>query len=116
MLQNDIIRPSQSPWNSPILLVKKNDNTTRSVCDFRGLNDVTKKDTYPLPYILDVIDKMSGINYWTKLDAAAAYWSVPIAEADKERTAFSVPNGKFEFNVMPHGLCNAGATYHRMIS
>ena len=115
MLQNDIIRPSQSHWNSPILLVKKKDNTTRFVCDFRGLNDVTKKDTYPLPYILDVIDKMSGINYWTKLDAAAAYWSVPVAEADKEKTAFSVPNGKFEFNVMPYGLCNAGATYQRMI-
>ena len=115
MLQNSVIRSSQSPWNSPILLVKKKDNTTRFVCDFRGLNDVTKKDTYPLPYILDVIDKMSGINYWTKLDATAAYWSVPVAEIEKEKTAFSVPNGKFEFNVMPYGLCNAGATYQRMI-
>ena len=91
-LENDSICPSKSPWNSPILLVKKKDNTTRFVCYFRGLNDVTKKDTYPLPYILEVIDRVSGINYWSKLDAAAAYWSVPLAESDKEKTALSVPN------------------------
>ena len=104
MFQNDIIHPS----NSPILLVKKKDNTTRFVCDFRGLNDVIKKDAYPLPHIPDVIDKMSEINYWTKLDAEAAYWSVPLAELDKEKTVFAVPKGKFEFNVKPYGLCDAG--------
>ena len=58
---------------------------------------------------------MSEINYWTKLDAAAAYWSVPLAELDKEKTASAVPKGKLEFNVMPYGLCNADATYQRMI-
>ena len=74
----------------------------RFVCDFRGLNEVTKKDTYPLPHIRDVIDKMHSAKYRTTLDAAAsAYWSIPIAEADKEKTAFSVPRGKFEFNVTP---------------
>ena len=96
MLQNDIIRPSNSHWNSPtILLVKKKDNTTRFVCDFRGINDVTKTDAHPLPHIPDVVDKMSEINYWTKLHAAAAYWSVPLAELDKEKTAFAAPKGKF---------------------
>ena len=115
MLENDIIRPSSSPWNAPVILVKKKDNTMRFVCDFRGLNDVTKKDTYPLPHISDVIDKMQGAKYWTTLDAASAYWSMPLAEADKEKTAFSVQRGKFEFNVTPYGLCNAGASYQRMI-
>ena len=115
MLKYDIIRPSASPWNAPLLLVKKKDNTTRFVCDFRGLNNVTKKDNYPLPHIRDVIDKMEDCNYWTTLDAAAAYWSMPLSEDDKEKTAFSVPRGKYEFNVTPYGLCNAGASYQRMI-
>ena len=115
MLKHDIIRPSSSPWNAPLLLVKKKDNTMRFVCDFRGLNDVTKKDNYPLPHIRDVVDKMEGCRYWTTLDAAAAYWSMPLAEGDKEKTSFSVPRGKYEFNVTPYGLCNAGASYQRLM-
>ena len=115
IFDNQIIRHSSSPWNSLVILVKKKDNSNRFVCDFRGLNDVTKKDTYPLPHIKDVIDQMQGAKYWTTLDAASAYWSIPLAEEDKEKTAFSVPRGKFEFNVTPYGLTNAGASYQRMI-
>ena len=116
MLENEIIRPSASPWNSPIILVKKKDNSARFVCDFRDLSDVTKKDTYPFPHIKDVIDKMEGAKFWSTLDAASGYWSMPLAELDKEKAAFSVPvTGKFEFNVTPYGLSNAGASYQRMI-
>ena len=115
MLDNGIIRPSSSPWNAPVILVRKKDNSMRFVCDFRGLNNVTKKDSYPLPYIRDVIDKMEGAKFWSTLDAASAYWSMPVANEDREKTAFSVPRGKFEFNVTPFGLCNAGASYQRMI-
>ena len=61
MLQNEVIRPSHSPWNAPVLLVKKKDNSLRFVCDFRSLNDVTIKDTYPLPRISEIIDKMSTV-------------------------------------------------------
>ena len=106
MLENDIIKPSQSPWNSPILLARKKDNTTRFICDFRELNKLTKKDAYPLPNIQDVLDRMSGSKYWTTLDAAAAYWSIPLAEYDQEKTAFSVLRGKYQFLVTPFGLCN----------
>ena len=115
MIKNDIIRPSTSPWNAPLILVKKKDGSTRFVCDFRGLNDVTIKDTYPLPNVRDVLDSMHGSRYWTTLDAASAYWSMPLREEDKEKTAFSVPRGKFEFNVTPYGLTNAGASYQRMM-
>ena len=57
----------------------------RFVCDFRGLNDVTKKDSYLLPHIRDVLDKMHGAQFWTTLDAASAYWSIPLAEEDEEK-------------------------------
>ena len=87
----------------------------RFVCDFRGLNNVMKKDSYPLPHIRDIIDKMQGTNYWTTLDAAGAYWSMPLMEKDKEKTSFTVPQGKFEFNATPYGLTNAGASYQRMM-
>ena len=107
MLKNDIIRPSTSPWNSPIILVKKKNGENRFVCDYRGLNHVTKKDTYPLPHVKDVLDKMHGSKYWSTLDAASAYWAMPLREVDKEKTAFSVKRGKFEFNVTPFGICNA---------
>ena len=115
MLSNNIIRPTKSPWNAPILMVKKKNGENRFVCDYRNLNEVTKKDTYPLPHMKDVLDKMHSASYWTTLDAASAYWAVPVNEEHKEKTAFSVKRGKFEFNVMPYGLCNAGPTYQRLM-
>ena len=72
MYRNNIIRKSNSPWNAPILLVKKKDQSVRFVCDFRALNDITRKDTYPLPQIKDVIDKMQGMKYWSTMDDASA--------------------------------------------
>ena len=115
MLNNDIIRPSSSSWNAPVILVKKKDGPMRFVCNYRGLNDVTKKDMYPLPHIRDVLDKMHGAKYWSTLDAVSAYWSMPLNETEKEKTAFSMPRGKSEFNATPFGLCNAGASYQHLM-
>ena len=89
--------------------------TTSASQEKRQYNDVTKKDNYPLPHIRDVIGKMGGSNFWTTLDAAAAYWATPLSEKDKEKTAFSIPRGKYEFNVTPYGLSNAGALYQRLM-
>ena len=74
------------------------------------------RDTYPLPNIKDCIEKMDGVKFWSTMDAASAYWAVQLKEADKEKTAFSVPRGKYEFNVMLFGLSNAGATYQRLMA
>ena len=115
MLENEIIEESQSPWNSPILLAKKKDNSTRFVCDFREVNKLTKKINYPLPNIHDVIDKMSNSNFWSTLDAANAYWAMPLRKEDREKTAFSEPRGKYQFKVTPFGLCNAGASYQKLM-
>ena len=65
--------------------------------------------------ILSITSLMNGASYWSTLDAASAYWAVPLRESDKEKTAFSVKRGKYEFNVMTYGLCNAGATYQRLM-
>ena len=85
------------------------------MCDFRELNKSTKRDTYPLPHVKDVLDKMNGSKYWSTLGAASAYWATPLREDDKEKTAFSVKRGKSEFNVTSYGLCNAGASYQRLM-
>ena len=87
----------------------------RFVCDFRKVNNVTTKDTYLLPNIKDIIEKMSGDVFWTSLDIASAYWLMPLKKEDHDKTTFSIPRGKFHFNVTPFGLCNAGGSYQRMI-
>ena len=92
---------------------EKSNGENRFVCDYRNLNSITKKDTYPLPHMKDVIDTMHNSTYWSSLDASAS-WAIPLREQDKEKSAFSVKRGKVEFNVMSYGLCNAGATYLRL--
>jgi transposase InsO family protein len=114
MLENGIIRASNSPWSSRVLLVKKKDGTVRFVIDFRALNDLTRKDSYPMPQIHDVVDRMAGSTMFSTLDGASAYWAVPLTEDSKQKTAFSVPRGQFELEVMSFGLCNAQATYQRV--
>ena len=115
MLENRIIRPSNSPWASRVILVQKKDGSLRFAIDYRALNDVTKKDSYPIPEMKDILDKLHGSEYFSTLDGASAYWSVPNAECDREKTAFVSPRGQFEFGVMPFGLCNAPSTYQRII-
>ena len=97
MLEN-IIRPSNSPWSSQILLVKNKDGTVRFVVDYIGLNDVTEKDSYPLPNIQDILDKMDGTQYWTTLDCASGCIGQFLFRKVTKETAFSVPRGSL--NVM----------------
>ena len=109
------IRPSTSPWASPIVLVRKKNGKVRPCVDYRKLNAVTKKDAFPLPRIQDCLDSVSGARFFSTLDITSAYNQVPVQDSDIPKTAFVTKYGLFEYTKMPFGLCNAPATFQRVI-
>jgi hypothetical protein len=115
LTKQGLIRPSESPWSSPVILVSQKDKV-RFVVDYRKLNAVTKKDSYPLPLISDYLDHLQGSEYFTSMDCDTAFHQVPMSEEDREKTAFVVPDGSLhEYNVLSFGLCNAPSTFQRLI-
>ncbi|UYV70499.1 K02A2.6-like [Cordylochernes scorpioides] len=115
MIENHIVKPSESPWSSPVILVRKKDGTWRFCVDYRRFNKITKKDVYPLPRIYDALDSLAGSSYFSTMDLRSGYWQIEVDEKDREKTALITPDGLYEFQVMPFGLCNAPATFERMI-
>ena len=116
MLEQDVIEPSMSPYHSPVVVVKKKDGSARMCLDVRRLNKVTKKDAYTLPRIRNVLESLNGANYFCVVDLQSGYWQLPLAPEDREKTAFSIPfRGHFQFKVMPFGLCNAPASFERLM-
>lgn len=115
LLDANIIRPSSSPFASPILLVKKKDNSDRMCVDYRELNDNTVPERFPLPLISDQIARLHGGQYFSVLDLASGFHQIPIAEESIERTAFVTPDGQFEYLAMPFGLRNAPSVFQRAI-
>jgi len=116
MLEKGIITPSDSPWASPVVLIKKNSGELRFCVDYRKVNEQTKKDAYPLPRIDETLEAVSGSEYFCVMDLASGFWQVEVSEEDKQKTAFCTRRGLFEFNVMSFGLCNAPSTFARLMS
>jgi len=115
MIRMEVVEPSDSPYSSPLLMVKKKDGTNRPVVDYRGLNRVTIFDAEPMPNADDIYARLSGPRFYSKLDFCKGYWQIPVSEAGRPKTAFATPFSLYQFRRMPFGLQNAGATYGRMM-
>ena len=115
MLQTNQIRPSHSPWSSPVIIHKKQDGSVRFLVDYRKLNSVTKKDSFPQPTPEELLQRLGGHRFYTKLGLKSGYFQIPIHEADKEKTAFVTQDGLWEFNVLPQGIMNGPPTFQRIM-
>ena len=111
-----IIRPSSSPAGAGFFFVGKKDGSLRPCIDYRGLNDITVKNRYPLPLLTSAFELLQGATIFTKLDLRNAYHLVRIGEGDEWKTAFNTPTGHYEYLVMPFGLTNAPAVFQALVN
>ena len=116
MLEQEIIRPSSSPYCSPITVVSKPDGNIRLCIDFRKLNSITIFDNEPIPQMDEMVTRITKAKYFTKLDLTKGYWQIPLKESCKQYTAFQTSLGLMEFNYLPFGLSTAAPTFQRAMN
>ena len=115
LLKKGVIRPSQSDYASPIVLVRKKSGAIRLCVDYGWLNAKTRKDAFPLPRIEESLDALGGARYFSAIDLASTYNQVEVHPDDRHKTTFTTPMGLFEYNCMPFGLCNAPALFQKLM-
>jgi len=115
MEEQGIIEKSASPWASNVVIVTKHDGTPRITLDYCMLNNVTYKDSYPLPNISDCLDAFKGSSWFGILDLRSSFYQVTLAEADRDKTAFITRKGQWRFCSLPMGLSNSLATFQRLM-
>uniref|UniRef100_A0A7I4YT76 RNA-directed DNA polymerase n=1 Tax=Haemonchus contortus TaxID=6289 RepID=A0A7I4YT76_HAECO len=113
--ERKIIRKSTSDWASPIVLVQKKDKTLRLCVDYRALNKHTKRDSYPLPITDTLLQSLGGKKFFSTLDMASGYWQIKLTEDAQNKSAFTTPEGLYEFLVLPFGLCTSPAVFQRLM-
>ena len=115
MLLGGQIEPSDSSWASPVVLVTKKDGSTRFCVDYRRLNWLTTKDVYLFPRLDDSLRLLGNQLWFSTMDLASGYWQAAMSPEAKRKATFVTNEGLFQFRVMPFGLCNAPATFERLM-